>query len=278
MPELPEVETVRRGLSPVMEGAVFERVTLNRPDLRFPFDQNFVKRIQGQRLSRLSRRAKFLQAELSSGERLFMHLGMSGRFIISGKDTADFVHQHKADPKHHHVVFQMDNGAIITFNDPRRFGFMELSAVGEAYRLDHIGPEPLSNAFNGPVLRQALKGKKSKIKTALLDQRVVAGLGNIYVCEALYRTGLSPLKAAGRLTMAQSETLAGHIKAVLSEAIEAGGSSLRDFSNTDGKLGYFQHRFDVYGQEGKPCRMCAAPIKRIVQGGRSTFFCRACQR
>lgn len=278
MPELPEVETVKRGLSPVMEGAVFKRVTLNRPDLRFPFDDQFIERIQGQRLTRLSRRAKFLQAELSSGERLFMHLGMSGRFIISGSNTAAFVHEHKADPKHHHVVFEMDNGAIITFNDPRRFGFMELAAANEAYRLDHIGPEPLSNQFNGPILRQALKGKKSKIKTALLDQRVVAGLGNIYVCEALFRTGLSPLKAAGRLSVAQTDTLAGHIKDVLADAIEAGGSSLRDFSNTDGKLGYFQHRFDVYGREGKPCQSCAAPIQRVVQGGRSTFFCRACQR
>lgn len=261
-----------------MEGAVFQSVTLNRPNLRFPFGLDFIERIQGQRLEKLSRRAKFLQAELSSGERLFMHLGMSGRFIIDNSDTAKFVHEHRADLKHHHVVFQMSNGATITYNDPRRFGFMELAAKGEAYRLDHIGPEPLSNSFNGPVLRQALKGKKSKIKAALLDQRVVAGLGNIYVCEALFRTGISPRRAAGRLKVVETDTLAAHIKDVLSEAIEAGGSSLRDFSNTDGKLGYFQHRFDVYGREGEDCPSCKAPIQRIVQSGRSSFFCRRCQK
>lgn len=261
-----------------MEGAVFQSVTLNRPNLRFPFDPKFIERVQGQRLEKLSRRAKFLQAELSSGERLFMHLGMSGRFIIDNSDTAKFVHEHKADPKHHHVVFQMSNGTVITYNDPRRFGFMELAAKGEACRLDHIGPEPLSNSFNGPVLRQAFKGKKSKIKAALLDQRVVAGLGNIYVCEALFRTGISPRRAAGRLKVAETDTLAAHIKDVLSEAIEAGGSSLRDFSNTDGKLGYFQHSFDVYGREGESCPSCQASIQRIVQSGRSSFFCKTCQK
>lgn len=262
-----------------MEGAVFSSVTLNRPDLRFPFDPEFIARVQGQRLERLTRRAKFLQAELSSGERLFMHLGMSGRFIIdNGGALSNFVHEHAANPKHHHVVFEMDSGATVTFNDPRRFGFMELVAVGAPYRLDHIGPEPLSNNFSGPILRAALRGKKSKIKTALLDQRVVAGLGNIYVCEALFRTGISPLKAAGRLSVIQTDALARHIKDVLSEAIAAGGSSLRDFSNTDGKLGYFQHSFDVYGREGEPCRSCDAPIQRRAQGGRSTFFCRSCQR
>jgi len=277
MPELPEVETVRRGLAPVMEGAVFQTVTLNRPDLRFPFDSKFIARVQGQRLLRLKRRAKFLQAELSSGERLFMHLGMSGRFIIEHSSTAHFVHEHKADPKHHHVVFGMENGAVITFNDPRRFGFMELAAKNASYRLDHIGPEPLSNEFNGPVLQEALRGKKSKIKAALLDQHVVAGLGNIYVCEALFRTGVSPRRGAGRLKVGETESLALNIKNVLSEAIEAGGSSLRDFSNTDGKLGYFQHSFDVYGREGQSCPSCAAPIQRIVQSGRSSFFCRFCQ-
>jgi len=287
VPELPEVETVRRGLAPVMESARFAKVTLNRPDLRFPFAPDFIQRIQGQQLVRLSRRAKFLQAELSSGERLFMHLGMSGRFIIEGpKDKkskpANFTHEHAANPKHHHVVFEMEHpvtgGTTITFNDPRRFGFMELVSVGEPYRLDHIGPEPLGNSFNGPVLRAALKGKKSKIKAALLDQRVVAGLGNIYVCEALYRTGISPRRAAGRLKVAETDALAAHIKDVLAAAIEAGGSSLRDFSNTDGKLGYFQHSFDVYGRENEPCNSCDAPIKRIVQSGRSSFFCGVCQR
>ncbi|WP_427454752.1 bifunctional DNA-formamidopyrimidine glycosylase/DNA-(apurinic or apyrimidinic site) lyase [Litorimonas sp. WD9-15] len=279
MPELPEVETVRRGLAPVMEGATFAKVTLNRPDLRFPFDPDFIARVQGQTLTRLTRRAKFLQAELSSGERLFMHLGMSGRFIIEGDPSlVNFVHEHAANPKHHHVVFEMDNGTTITFNDPRRFGFMELVAADAPYRLDHIGPEPLGNGFSGPVLRAALKGKKSKIKAALLDQRIVAGLGNIYVCEALYRTGISPRRAAGRLKVEETDALAGHIKDVLTEAIAAGGSSLRDFSNTDGKLGYFQHSFDVYGREGEACKICDAPIKRIVQSGRSSFYCGACQR
>lgn len=211
-----------------------------------------------------------------------MHLGMSGRFIIEGDSAlANFSHEHAANPKHHHVVFKMEHpdlgGATIIYNDPRRFGFMELIGEGEPYRLDHIGPEPLGNGFNGPVLRAAIKGKKSKIKAALLDQRVVAGLGNIYVCEALYRVGISPKRAAGRLKVAEADALAGHIKDVLSEAIEAGGSSLRDFSNTDGKLGYFQHRFDVYGREGEPCGNCQTPIKRIVQSGRSSFYCGVCQ-
>jgi len=262
-----------------MEGARFARVTLNRPDLRFPFAANFKTRIEGTKLTRLSRRAKFLQAELSSGETLYMHLGMSGRFIVEGNPAlSNFTHDHAANPKHHHVIFEMSNGSVITYNDPRRFGFMELIGKDEPYRLDHIGPEPLGNGFNGPILRKALKGKKSKIKAALLDQRVVAGLGNIYVCEALFRTGVSPRRAAGRLKVSETDALAGHIKDVLSEAIDAGGSSLRDFSNTDGKLGYFQHNFDVYGREGEPCPACAARIKRIVQSGRSSFYCRGCQR
>ncbi|WP_409432473.1 bifunctional DNA-formamidopyrimidine glycosylase/DNA-(apurinic or apyrimidinic site) lyase [Litorimonas sp. RW-G-Af-16] len=278
MPELPEVETVMRGLSPVMEGFVFEGVTLNRPDLRFPFGDDFVARVQGQTLSKLSRRAKFLQAELSSGERLFMHLGMSGRFTIDAAPTADFVHTHNTNPKHDHVVFQMSSGARVTFNDPRRFGFMELVAANAPYRLDDLGPEPLSNQFNAPDLRQRLKGKKSKIKAALLDQHVVAGLGNIYVCEALFRTGITPRRGAGRLTVTETETLVRHIKDVITEAIAAGGSSLRDFANTDGDLGYFQHTFSVYGREGQPCQTCNAPITRIVQSGRSSFYCRACQK
>ena len=265
-----------------MEGARFARVTLNRPDLRFPFAPNFAARIEDTQLTQLTRRAKFLQAELSSGERLYMHLGMSGRFIIEGDPAlSNFTHEHAANPKHHHVVFEMEHPVLgntkITFNDPRRFGFMELIGAGEPYRLDHIGPEPLGNSFSGPVLRAALKGKKSKIKAALLDQRVVAGLGNIYVCEALYRAGISPRRASGRLKVAETDALAGHIKDVLRAAIEAGGSSLRDFSNTDGKLGYFQHSFDVYGREGEPCSGCSAPIQRIVQSGRSSFFCGGCQ-
>ena len=277
MPELPEVETVRRGLAPVMEGQRFARVTLNRPDLRFPFPERFKERLEGQRLERLGRRAKFLVGTLSSGETLFAHLGMSGRFTIQGSDTAKYVHENPLDPKHDHVVFEMENGARVTFNDPRRFGFMELVDVAGPTRLDHLGPEPLSNQFNGVALREAICTKKTKIKSALLDQRVVAGLGNIYVCEALFRAGVSPRRGAHRLKVAETEALAGHIKDVLAEAIAAGGSSLRDFANTDGDLGYFQHSFDVYGREGEACRVCGEAVKRVVQGGRSSFFCGSCQ-
>lgn len=281
MPELPEVETVRAGLRPVMEGARFERVTLNRPDLRFPFPDNFVQRLSGQKVESLTRRAKFLQAELSSGERLFMHLGMSGRFTIDtvkSRTPGTFIHAQAANPKHDHAVFEMDNGAVVTFNDPRRFGFMEMAAAGAPYRLDNLGPEPLGNNFNAPVLRAALKGKKSKIKAALLDQHIVAGLGNIYVCEALFKAGIRPTRAAGRLTLAETESLVGHIKEVLSRAIAAGGSSLKDFAGADGALGYFQHSFDVYGREGEPCTVCKQPLSRIVQSCRSSFYCRSCQK
>lgn len=281
MPELPEVETVRAGLLPVMEGARFTAVTLNRPDLRFPFPENFKARLVGQKVERLSRRAKFLQADLSSGERLFMHLGMSGRFTIEA-DAAQtpgvFAHAQNTNPKHDHAVFDMDNGARITFNDPRRFGFMEMVGAGQPYRLDGLGPEPLGNSFSAPILRAALKGKKSKIKAALLDQHVVAGLGNIYVCEALFKAGISPTRAAGRLSVAETELLVGHIKDVLTRAIAAGGSSLKDFASADGALGYFQHNFDVYGREGKPCTACTRPLTRIVQSGRSSFYCKACQK
>lgn len=277
MPELPEVETVRRGLLPVMETFIFDEVTLNRPNLRFPFDPQFKERLEGQTLVTLSRRAKFLQAELSSGERLFMHLGMSGRFTIEAQQLANFVHAPKTNPKHDHVIFKMSSGHTITFNDPRRFGFMELVAKDAPYRLDDLGPEPLSNAFNAPALRRALKGKKSKIKAALLDQRVVAGLGNIYVCEALFRAGISPKRVAGRLLVKENELLTRYIKDVISEAIEAGGSSLKDFANTEGELGYFQHNFSVYGRENDPCPTCTTPIARISQSGRSSFYCPKCQ-
>lgn len=278
MPELPEVETVRRGLAPVLEGRIITHVQLNRPNLRFPFPPDFAARIEGQRIEHLSRRAKFLQADLTSGERLFMHLGMSGRFILGGEALGEFTHAHDANPKHHHVIFTTEDANTVTYNDPRRFGFMELVGVGAPYRLDHLGPEPLSNHFSAPDLRARLKGKKSAIKIALLDQKIVAGLGNIYVCEALFRAGISPTHAAGRLTIAQSETLVRHIKEVLIEAIAAGGSSLRDHRQADGALGYFQKTFAVYGREGEDCVTCDAPIMRRVQGGRSTFYCQACQR
>lgn len=278
MPELPEVETVRRGLSPVMEGYVFDRVELRRPNLRFPFPDDFAARLEGETITRFGRRAKFLDVELSSGERLLMHLGMSGRFTIDGKSQGEFVSDTGGIAKHDHVIFHMSSGHRVIYNDPRRFGFMELVAVGETpERLKTLGPEPLSNSCNAPDLREKLRGKKSKIKAALLDQRIIAGLGNIYVCEALFRARISPTRAAGRLTVAETESLTGHIKDVISEAIEAGGSSLRDFAQADGDLGYFQHNFDVYGREGEPCKVCASPLKRITQSGRSSFYCSACQ-
>ena len=278
MPELPEVETVRRGLSPVMEGYVFDRVELRRANLRFPFPDDFAARLEGETITRFGRRAKFLDVELSSGERLLMHLGMSGRFTIDGKSQGEFVSDTGGIAKHDHVIFHMSSGHRVIYNDPRRFGFMELVAVGEeSPRLKTLGPEPLSNSCNAPDLREKLRGKKSKIKAALLDQRIIAGLGNIYVCEALFRARISPKRAAGRLTVAETESLTGHIKDVIREAIEAGGSSLRDFAQADGDLGYFQHNFDVYGREGEPCKVCASPLKRITQSGRSSFYCSACQ-
>ena len=279
MPELPEVETVRRGLSPVMEGYVFDRVELRRPNLRFPFPDDFAARLEGETITRFGRRAKFLDVELSSGERLLMHLGMSGRFTIDGESQGQFVSDTGGIAKHDHVIFHMSSGHRVIYNDPRRFGFMELVGVGETpERLKTLGPEPLSNSCNAPDLREKLRGKKSKIKAALLDQRIIAGLGNIYVCEALFRARISPKRAAGRLTVAETESLTGHIKDVISEAIEAGGSSLRDFAQADGDLGYFQHSFDVYGREGEPCKVCGAPLKRITQSGRSSFYCSACQK
>ena len=279
MPELPEVETVRRGLSPVMEGYVFERVELRRPNLRFPFPDGFATRLEGQTITRFGRRAKFLDVELSSGERLLMHLGMSGRFTIDGESQGKFVSDTGGIAKHDHVIFHMSSGHRVIYNDPRRFGFMELVKQGETpERLKTLGPEPLSNSCNAPDLREKLRGKKSKIKAALLDQRIIAGLGNIYVCEALFRARISPKRAAGRLTVAETESLTRHIKDVIFEAIEAGGLSLRDFAQADGDLGYFQHSFDVYGREGEPCPVCGAALKRITQSGRSSFYCSACQK
>ncbi|WP_428406868.1 bifunctional DNA-formamidopyrimidine glycosylase/DNA-(apurinic or apyrimidinic site) lyase [Hyphococcus sp.] len=291
MPELPEVETVRRGLEPVMAGAVFASVETRRPDLRFVLPHDFAARLTGQRLERLDRRGKYLIAHLSSGESLIMHLGMSGRFTIAetvpgeaGKlRPGQFALAQQCDPTHDHVVFTMEGGrpARITYNDPRRFGFMDIVPAGELETCRHfigMGPEPLGNAFSAAALKEALRGKSAPIKAALLDQRVVAGLGNIYVCEALYRAGVSPRRKAASVAGKRSDRLYGEIVAVLREAIEAGGSSLRDFAAADGGLGYFQHRFDVYDREGENCRYCDKEIMRIVQSGRSTFFCPSCQR
>lgn len=283
MPELPEVETVRRGLAPVMEGVVIKQADVNRPDLRWPFPPQMATRLTGQKVMRLRRRSKYILADLESGESLLIHLGMSGRMLISGEPLGQFVHEHPAPEKHDHVVLHMQNGARITFNDPRRFGAMDLlnTATAEAHKLlSAIGPEPLGNEFHEAHLIAALKGRNTPIKSALLDQRIVAGLGNIYVCEALYRTGIHPARKAGRLSKERVARLVPIIREVLAEAIEAGGSSLRDFRQADGELGYFQHRFDVYGREGEVCRSagCGNVIRRIVQSGRSSFYCGQCQR
>ena len=292
MPELPEVETVRRGLDPAMTGRVFVRVTLNRPNLRFPFSERFVERITGKRLISLSRRAKFLIADLSSGDSLIMHLGMSGRFIIEAPDgirqPGEFRQEMGRHLAHDHVVFDMEDGTCVIYNDVRRFGFMLLTPTADLPahpQVAGLGVEPLGNDFNAGALDRLFAGKATPLKAALLDQRLIAGLGNIYVCEALNRSGLSPFRAAGsisgpaRAKAVQCEALAKAIRDVLTEAVEAGGSTLRDYAQTDGSLGYFQHRFRVYGREGEPCPTpgCRGHVGRDVQSGRSTFWCARCQ-
>jgi formamidopyrimidine-DNA glycosylase len=266
-----------------MEGQVIARATVNRPDLRWPFPPDMAARLTGQRVTALRRRSKYILADLTSGESLLIHLGMSGRMLVSGDPLGRFVHDHPAPEKHDHVVLDMEGGARITFNDPRRFGAMDLlpTMTAEAHPLlARLGPEPLGNAFNEPYLMAALKGRNTPIKSALLDQRIVAGLGNIYVCEALFRARISPLRRAGSLSGKRAAALVPIIRAVLADAITAGGSSLRDFRQADGELGYFQHSFDVYGREGEPCRSagCKGQIVRVTQAGRSSFYCPQCQR
>ena len=292
MPELPEVETVRRGLAPVMEGARFDAVEARREDLRWPLPRDFAAHLKGRTVIGLGRRGKYLLADLSSDEVLIMHLGMSGSFRVVQKAHAAvpgrFRHPRSAARTHDHVVFHMSNGAVVTFNDPRRFGFMKLvprDRLEEDPAIRALGPEPLGNAFDGAMLARACTGKKTSLKAALSDQRVVAGLGNIYVCEALHRARLSPKRSASTLAPRgkahpRADTLAQAIRAVLEDAIRAGGSSLRDHRRTDGELGDFQHTFRVYGREGKPCVTagCTGTVRRIVQGGRSTFYCPVCQR
>lgn len=283
MPELPEVETVMRGLSPSMEGAVIIKAQINRPDLRWPFPERMSERLTGARVLGLKRRSKYILAELDRGETLLVHLGMSGRMTVSGDPLGQFVHDHPAAAKHDHVVLDMDNGARITFNDPRRFGAMDLIATDglENHKLIKVlGPEPLGNSFNESYLVKALEGKNTPIKSALLDQGIIAGLGNIYVCEALFRCGISPTRKAGQISKDRVASLVPVIRNVLQDAIKAGGSSLKDFRQANGELGYFQHSFDAYGREGEPCRRkdCTGEITRITQSGRSTFYCGSCQR
>lgn len=283
MPELPEVETVRRGLLPVMEGQLITSAAINRPDLRWPFPVAMADRLTGKRVIALRRRSKYILADLESGETLIIHLGMSGRMLISGTMLGDFHREHPAPAKHDHVVLDMEGGARITFNDARRFGSMDLiaTAVAETHPLlARLGPEPMGNAFSGPYLVERLKSRNTPIKSALLDQGVVAGLGNIYVCEVLFRARISPLRKAGQIAAARVAGLVPIIRDVLAEAIEAGGSSLRDYRQADGELGYFQHAFKVYGREGEACisPSCTSTVARIVQSGRSSFYCPICQR
>ena len=281
MPELPEVETVRRGLSPAMHGQRIERLDVNRADLRFPFPDRFRERVEGAKIIHMGRRAKFLVTELSTHEALIMHLGMSGRFTVNTSATAEFHQDPGTNQAHDHVVFHMQGGATVTYNDPRRFGFMELwpmDALDTYPRIEHLGPEPLSNQFNAAYLGAALRGKAAPIKAALLDQSIIAGLGNIYVCEALFRSGISPRRKAHSVAGKRAERLAPAINDVIAEAIAAGGSSISDFASASGELGYFQKHFHVYDREGASCDTCGAEIKRIVQSGRSSFFCGSCQR
>jgi formamidopyrimidine-DNA glycosylase len=293
MPELPEVETVRRGLQPVMEGFQIAKAEARRKDLRFPFQQDFVARLTGQTVTGLGRRAKYLMADLGSGDVLLMHLGMSGSFRViaseASKTPGQFHHPRSEDRAHDHVVFHMSSGASVVFNDPRRFGYMKViarRALEQEPLLKGLGPEPLGNEFDAHMLARACAGKKTSLKAALLDQRVVAGLGNIYVCEALYRSQLSPRRSAATLATRKSEPtdharrLVGAIHGVLNQAIKAGGSSLRDHRQTSGELGYFQHSFQVYDREGEACQTagCSGIVRRFTQNGRSTFWCPKCQK
>ena len=339
MPELPEVETVRRGLEPVIAGKRIARLIQRRPDLRFPLPDRFAERLTGRRIESLGRRAKYLLARLDGGEVLVMHLGMSGRFTISPSPSphvfssplegevprrggggavrrldrdldpppppalratspargeekhtvGEFVQSTGTDPAHDHVAFAMEGGATVTYNDPRRFGFMDLVPEADLDTCKHfvaMGPEPLGNTFDAGYLATRAFGRSTDLKAFLLDQRNIAGLGNIYVCEALFRVGLSPNRAASCLAMRggkpteRCERLVPVIRDVLGEAITAGGSTLRDYAKADGSLGYFQHSFQVYGREGEPCVSpgCGSIIKRSVQAGRSTFHCGRCQR
>jgi formamidopyrimidine-DNA glycosylase len=292
MPELPEVETVRRGLEPAMLGARIEKVELRRKDIRFPFPPHFRERLTGRRIDAVARRAKYLLIQLDSDETLIAHLGMSGSFRIEAAETLTpgrFHHERSKDTKHDHVVFHMDNGNTITYNDPRRFGFMDLARRDEIRahpRLAGLGDEPLANSFDAARLARLFEGSSAPLKSALLDQRRIAGLGNIYVCEALFRARLAPSRPAGVLANARggptraATALAKAIREVLHEAIEAGGSTLRDHRQADGELGYFQHAFAVYDREGLPCLRprCRGTIARIAQSGRSTFFCPVCQK
>jgi formamidopyrimidine-DNA glycosylase len=295
MPELPEVETVRSGLETVLCGRRFVRVEQRRPDLRFPLPERFAERLTGRRVKSLGRRAKYILVHLDRGEVLAVHLGMTGRLIVSnGGGERDltlgqYVYGHGKDARHDHLVFTMSGGAVVTYNDARRFGYMTLiaeNALESDPLFAGLGVEPLGPELDGAYLARRAAGRKVDLKAFLMDQRIVAGLGNIYVCEALFRAGLSPWRPAARLASRggkatpAAERLATEIKAVLGDAIRAGGSTLRDYKRADGTSGLFQNEFSVYGREGEPCPRpgCRGTVRRKVQGGRSTFYCGACQR
>ncbi len=282
MPELPEVETIRRGLAPVLEGRLIERAIQRRPDLRWPLPERFAERLSGRRVLRLGRRSKYLLADLDGGETLIVHLGMSGRLLIGGTPLGAFAHAAGAHGAHDHVAFDVEGGVRVTFNDARRFGAMDLCPTADLalHRLiAQLGPEPLGNGFSGDYLAQRFAGRRMPVKAALLDQRIVAGLGNIYVCEALFRARIAPSRLAGSIGRDEAEALAAAIRATLDEAIAAGGSSLRDYRRADGELGYFQHAFRVYGRAGAPCLRpgCGGIVARVVQSARSSFHCPRCQ-
>jgi formamidopyrimidine-DNA glycosylase len=297
MPELPEVETVKNGLAPVLMGQIITHVALRRANLRFAFPADFALCLEGAEVENLSRRAKYILIELSNGQSLIVHLGMTGRFTVLRPEGAAanlgvFYFEKgagkNADGPHDHVVFTLSNGVRLVYSDPRRFGMMDVTKTGslDQHRLlKDIGVEPLGNEFSGVHLAEKFRGKSAPLKAALLDQRIVAGLGNIYVCEALHRAGLSPLRKAGTLVKAKSydprlDILARHIKEILSEAIRAGGSTLQDFVGADGAKGSYQQRFSAYDREGSDCDTlhCLGKITRIVQAGRSTFYCSKCQK
>jgi formamidopyrimidine-DNA glycosylase len=282
MPELPEVETVRRGLEPVLAGRTIARAEVRRPDLRWPFPPGLAARLTGARVARLRRRSKYLLADLDGSETLIVHLGMSGRILVSGAQVGAFHHPHPAPEKHDHVVLDLETGPRITLNDARRFGAVDLWPTPDldSHRLlAGLGPEPLGNGFHAAYLAERLAGRATPVKAALLDQRTVAGLGNIYVCEALWRARISPLRLAREVTAAETDALVAEVRAVLLDAIAAGGSSLRDYRQADGELGYFQHAFAVYDREGAPCPRpgCEGTVARAVQSGRSSFHCPVCQ-
>lgn len=274
MPELPEVETVCRGLALKLIGRRLTAVEQRRANLRFPFPESFAARLTGRRIEAIRRRAKYIVIDLDDGTILLIHLGMSGTMVINEKRPALL-------DRHDHVVFSIDNGICVRFNDARRFGLMDLvaaDALNEHKLIRGLGLEPLSDAFDGPALARMLKGKKTSVKLAIMDQRLVVGVGNIYASEALFRAGINPKRRAGTLTRDRAAKLAVSIKKVLTDAIKAGGSSLRDYVQANGELGYFQHRWKVYDRDGEKCSKCGGPIKRITQGGRSTFYCPVDQR